>query len=278
MKNYLTHRVNTGDKDLVSIIDELPLWSAPFGLSLLDKIKMNKGMNVLDIGSGEGFPAIEIAQRLGESSKIYGIDPWKEANERAEFKIKYHGLKNIEIIYGYAEKLPFNNSFFDLLVSNNGINNVENLNQSLNECRRVSKKGAQFVFAMNLEDSMIEFYNLFEEELLKRKDNEAVKRMKEQIFSKRKPVSHMELLLNNNGFRIEEIYEEMFYLRFSNGTSMFNHPLIKYWFVGGWKSVVDEEQQEEIFNSLENKLNLKAEREGEVKLSIPFITVECVAV
>ena len=92
MKKYLNHTFSTEDKELVSIIDELPLWSAPFGLSLLNTIKLGNGFRVLDIGSGQGFPLIEIAQRLGESSMVFGIDLWKEANERASLKIKKYDL------------------------------------------------------------------------------------------------------------------------------------------------------------------------------------------
>ncbi len=278
MKKYLQHKVDSTDKNLVSSIDELSLWAAPFGLKLLDKIKMNKNMNVLDIGSGLGFPAIEIAQRLGESSFVYGIDPWKEAVERAEFKINQNQLKNIKIMPGYAENLPFDNSFFELIVSNNGINNVNDLSKSLNECRRVSKLGAQFVFTMNLENSMIEFYDLLKEELIKQNDTEALQKMKNQIYDKRKPVPEIKSILNKSRFNINDIYEDKFCLRYSDGTSMFNHPLIRNWFLPGWKIIINGKQQEEIFDSIENKLNIIAENKGEIKLTIPYITVECSAV
>ncbi|MCK7521975.1 MAG: methyltransferase domain-containing protein [Ignavibacteriales bacterium] len=85
------------DKDTVSIIDELPLWSAPFGLKLLDAIKLRPNITALDIGFGLGFPLLEVAQRLGNSSKVYGIDPWKAAIERTQTKIKILGLTNIEL-------------------------------------------------------------------------------------------------------------------------------------------------------------------------------------
>ncbi len=277
MKIYLQYKVDPTDNKLVSSIDELSLWAAPFGLKLLDKIKMNKNMKVLDIGSGLGFPAIEIAQRLGESSFVYGVDPWKEAQDRAKLKINVHGLKNIKIINGYAENLPFEDSFFDLIVSNNGINNVEDLPKALKECRRVSKAGAQFIFTMNLEDSMMEFYNVLKVELIKRNDNESLDRMKAQIYDKRKPVSEIKSLLNKNGFTINDIYEDKFCLRYSDGTSMFNHPLIRNWFLPGWKNIINENLHEEMFNLIENKLNIVAEKEEGIKLSIPFITVDCTA-
>ncbi len=277
MKNYLNNKIDPADKNLISVLDELALWSAPFGLSLLNKIKMNKNMKVLDIGCGWGFPAIEAAVRLGDSSFVYGIDPWKEAIERAEFKVNFHGIKNIKFITGYAEKLPFEDSFFNLIISNNGINNVQNLPQTLKECRRVCKNGAQFVFTMNLEDTMIEFYNLLEKDLIKRNEDNAVKKMKDQIYLMRKPVTEIKLLLNKNGFNIESIDEEEFYLRFSDGTAMLNYPMIKNWFIPGWKNIIDEKLHEVIFDSIEDQLNLIAEKNGEIQLSVPYITAECTA-
>jgi SAM-dependent methyltransferase len=79
VKRYLNQQVDTEDCELLSVIDDIPLWSAPFGLALLNTIKLAKGVSVLDFGCGLGFPLIEIAERLGESSKVYGIDPWGQA-------------------------------------------------------------------------------------------------------------------------------------------------------------------------------------------------------
>jgi protein-L-isoaspartate O-methyltransferase len=49
-----------GNSDIVNTYDELPLWAAPFGMKLLDKIEYMKNMKVLDIGCGVGFPSLEI--------------------------------------------------------------------------------------------------------------------------------------------------------------------------------------------------------------------------
>lgn len=75
----------------------MPLWAAPFGLKLLEGIRYKKGIQALDIGFRAGFPLIEIAMRLGKDSKIYGIDPWEAAIDRAEKKIDYYDIHNIEI-------------------------------------------------------------------------------------------------------------------------------------------------------------------------------------
>jgi ubiquinone/menaquinone biosynthesis C-methylase UbiE len=87
--------------------------------------------------------------RLGSSSRIYGIDPWHAGMERARWKKEIMNVQNVELIRGLAEDMPFEDSFFDLLVSNNGINNVQSLSKTLTECSRVAKPEAQFVFTFN---------------------------------------------------------------------------------------------------------------------------------
>ncbi|MBN1577163.1 MAG: hypothetical protein JW913_11460 [Chitinispirillaceae bacterium] len=64
---------------LPDLCDELPFWSAPFGLKLLDLIEYRRNITALDIGFGCGFPLIELAMRLGPTCTVYGIDPWDEA-------------------------------------------------------------------------------------------------------------------------------------------------------------------------------------------------------
>ena len=52
------------------LYDELPLWSAPFGLSLLDLVPMKSGLTILDVGAGTGFLTIELAERCGPDTKV----------------------------------------------------------------------------------------------------------------------------------------------------------------------------------------------------------------
>ena len=275
MKEYLNQQVDVEDFNLVSVIDELPLWSAPFGLRLLEVVKLKKNMNVLDIGCGLGFPLIELSQRLGCTSKIYGIDPWGKALERVRLKMKVYQIKNIEIVEGYAEKMPFENGFFDLIVSNNGINNVEDMQQTMKECYRVCKTGAQMVFTLNLEDTMMEFYRVFEQTLQEENLHSEIATMKEQIYSKRKPLEEIKSLVTTAGFSIKNVVNDDFNLRFVDGTSMFNHYLIKYWFLPGWKDILKEGNMMFVFDKVETKLNEHAKINGEISLTIPYVAIDC---
>ena len=154
MNQYLHHKFNKDDSGFVSVIDELPLWSAPFGMDLLQCVKLKAGIKVLDIGCGLGFPLIELSQRIGDTGKLFGIDPWESALERIKLKIKILDIKNVEVLNAVAEDIPFDDNYFDLIVSNNGINNVENLPQTISECYRVCKSESQFVLSFNLPNTM----------------------------------------------------------------------------------------------------------------------------
>jgi ubiquinone/menaquinone biosynthesis C-methylase UbiE len=228
---------------VVSMIDELPFWSAPFGLSLLAGIKYRKHMKVLDIGSGTGFPSVEVAMRLGHTSKVYGIDPWRSAISRTNQKCETYGVDNLEIIKGHAEDLPFDDDFFDLIVSNNGINNVDDMEATLEECSRVAKPGAQFILSVNRKDTMKEFYQVYKSVLLEEGAHDTIVKMQEHIYKKRKPVNELCSLLRKYGFKVRGERTESFEYTFADGDAFFNHFIIKLAFIGPWMEIVNVNRQ-----------------------------------
>ena len=274
MKNSQAFDLN--DNEFVSAIDELLLWSAPFGLKLLDTIRYKKGINALDIGFGTGFPIIEIAMRLGNTSNIYGIDPWKAGMERTQFKIKNAGLSNIKLFEGVAENIPFDNDYFDLITSNNGLNNVQDLKKTLSECSRVAKAGAQFVFTYNTAESFIEFYDVFREVLNRNNLQELNKDITSHIYSKRKPMEEYKIELETAGFKIESIKEDKFYYRFTDGTAFLNHFFIRLAFLESWKQIVPENLRTKVFEEIEHKINDKAKDLEGFNTQVPFFTISCI--
>jgi len=275
MDNYLKTNYDLNDKETVSVIDELPLWSAPFGLKLLEKIKYKKNITALDIGPGLGFPLLEVAMRLGNTCKLYGIDPWEAAVERIKTKVRVYRITNVEIITSVAEKIPLPDNSVDLIFSNNGLNNVNNINVVLSECRRTSKIGAQLVFTYNTDRTMNEFYSVLEELLLEKNMTGEIALMKAHIYKKRKPVEEFIRLLNENGYVINEILHDKFAYNFVDGTAMFNHFLIKLAFIDSWKELIPEEKQNVFFTALVERLNQLALSNGILGLTIPFVIIDC---
>lgn len=259
------------DPALVSYLDEFCLWSAPFGLKLLECVNMKPGLKALDIGFGNGFPLIELAQRLGNSSKVFGIDLWDAAIVRAIEKIAYFGLSNIEVTFAAAEEIPFPDEWFDLIVSNNGLNNVDDLDQSLSECRRICKPGAQMVITMNLPDTFAEFYTIFRNTLKYMRLGQYLAEIDRHIFHKRKPLEYLEEKLSHHGFRIHQKYMESFRYHFTDGTALLNYAFFKICFLDGWKGCLPEELHQTVFARLEANLNEHAAIHEGIELTVPFV-------
>ena len=277
MKDYLKPYCLPGVAPSVTWMDETPLWSAPFGLKLLETIRMKRGIAVLDIGFGFGFPLIEIAMRLGSDSRIVGIDPWELGIIKAREKLEVLGLKNVELIQAAAESIPIPDGTFDLVTSNNGINNVTDIPQSFRECRRVAKRGAQFVFTMNTEATMIEFYGTLERVLQENRMPASVEAMRKHIYEKRKPAGEIRKWLEHAGFRIRTVKEDSFVFKYADGTAMLNHCFIRDGFLPSWVKLMPADRLEPVFEDVERRLNELAAQHGELVLTVPFLTFDCVA-
>ncbi len=274
MKKYLSGNFVL-DK-MADVLDELPIWSAPFGLKLLDYVNYRPNISVLDIGSGTGFPLTELAMRLGESSTVFGIDPWKEAIERANKKICQYGIKNIKLIEGFAESLPLENGSIDLITSNNGINNVKDIDKVLSVCSRVIKKGGQFVQTMNTDKSMFEFYSEFERVLSELHMNREIDLMCEHIAQKRPPLDIMISMIQKRGFKIIDLEHDQFNYKFTDGSAMLNHYFIRLAFMDPWIKILPDNKAELVFDAVEKRLNEQSLKSGCMKLSIPFVLINAI--
>ena len=259
---------------LPKMFDELPLWSAPFGLKLLDSVDYKPNITALDLGFGTGFPLLEIAMRLGNNSTVYGIENWKETFETVKGKINYYGIRNVKLIESNIESIPLDNNSVDLITSNNCINNVQDINKALFECSRVLNKGGQFLLTMNLDKTMFEFYNIMEQTLLELNLLTEIDLMYKHIEQKRPSVDKIINPLKND-FIIKNVEYDQFNYHFSNGTAMLNHYFIKVAFVDSWKEILPKDKIQEVFKIIETKHNEQAEEFGGIKLSIPFVLINC---
>ena len=257
------------------LYDELPFWSAPFGILLLDTVEYRKNIRVLDIGCGYGFPMLELAGRLGAGSEVYGLDPSADAVSALQEKTGLREAGNAFAIKGKGESIPFREGFFDLVVSNNGLNNVEDQDQVLKECFRVCKPGAQMVLTMNLPHTMTEFYEALREVLQNLDLQECIKAMEAHILLKRKPVSYLANLIGENGFQIKSVQPDGFKYRFTTARAFYDHYLIRNFFLPSWKEFLPGEKQEHILNMAAQILDRQAEQAGFIEISVPFVCFDC---
>ncbi len=91
--------------------------------------------SILDVGCGKGFMLYDF-KKFNKNFKIKGIDISEYAIKNSMDEVKN------DLLVGSADKLPFEDNSFDLVISINTIHNLDESNcaESLREIERVSKK------------------------------------------------------------------------------------------------------------------------------------------
>ena len=260
----------TGFGDLY---DELPLWSAPFGLMMLEHVVLQPGITVLDVGAGTGFMTIELAQRCGSDAEVIAVDPWEAAMNRLSRKLDHLGLHNVRTLVRDATTIDLPDESVDLIVSNLGINNFDHPEAALRSCFRVAKPGANLFLTTNLVGHMSEFYDAYHSVLLELGYSDRLAALDDHI-NHRATVDSVRELLNRAGFDFVEAGTRSFRERFVDGSALLRHFFVRLGFVPGWKSVAPEDAVERTFAALEGRLNAIAAEVGELSLSVPAACIQ----
>jgi arsenite methyltransferase len=274
LKEYLLYTFDDTPA-FVSTFDELPLWSASFGLLLLKHLELKRGITVVDMGSGAGFPLLELASRLGESCRVYGVEPWKNANERTKQKIFRYGIKNVEVLECSAENVPLKDGSVDLIVSNLGINNFENPEVVFSECYRLLNKGGRLALTSNVMGHWSELYTVFEESLKDCGSQDLLPILKKDE-THRGTAQGISAMFRSSGLKLRKHYEENFEMSFLDGSAFLNHHFIKLGWLSTWLGIFPKERHEKIFEALEEGLNRFSEKSGTLKLTVPMVYLEAV--
>lgn len=104
------------------------------------------GMQVLDLASGTGEPAISLASRVGEHGHVTALDLSADLLEIAAQRARSRGLKNFTTQQADAHSLPFADNSFDLATSRFGVMFFREPVLALRELRRVLRPGARACF------------------------------------------------------------------------------------------------------------------------------------
>jgi arsenite methyltransferase len=258
-----------GDPSTVALYDELPLWSAPFGLALLDAVEVRPGLTVLDVGCGTGFPALELAERLGPQARLHCVDPWVPAMERLRAKVaawKLGGQVTLHVMHVESLELP--PASMDLIVSNNGLNNVADLPLALSTCARLARPRAQLVFTANLPGTMTGFYDALGRALEKAGVVDGQRRIEEHIRVRRLPAEELVDLTRAAGFEVTDASTHGFRWRFASAEALFRHHFIRLGFLEPWRALVPEEARRQVLRDVAASLDAAA-----LQLEIPFTCI-----
>jgi SAM-dependent methyltransferase len=114
----------------------------PFSLGRLEA-----GARVLDLGSGAGTDSLVAAQMVGAEGSVTGIDMTPEMLAKARAAAAEMGATNVEFVEAEAERLPFADESFDVVISNGVIDLIPDKDAVFAELHRVLAPGGRIQIA-----------------------------------------------------------------------------------------------------------------------------------
>src|SRR5438874_12730153 len=109
--------------------------------------RLAPGERVLDLGSGAGTDSLVAAQMVGEQGHVTGIDMTPEMLAKARNAAAAMGAGNVEFVECEAERLPFADASFDVVVSNGVIDLIPDKGGVFAELYRVLAPGGRMQIA-----------------------------------------------------------------------------------------------------------------------------------
>ena len=114
----------------------------PFSLRALER-----GEKVVDAGSGAGFDCFIAARQVGAEGRVVGVDMLDTMIDKARSSATSMGLPNVEFREGLLEKLPVEDGWADVVISNGVINLCADKRAAFEEIWRVLRPGGRLQFA-----------------------------------------------------------------------------------------------------------------------------------
>lgn len=110
----------------------------PFSLG-----EITSGERVVDVGSGAGIDSLIAGRKVGDTGQVIGVDMTQAMLAKARSARDESGMTNVEFKEGYAEELPVEDQWADVLISNGVFNLLPGKVAAMREWFRVLKPGGR---------------------------------------------------------------------------------------------------------------------------------------
>jgi demethylmenaquinone methyltransferase/2-methoxy-6-polyprenyl-1,4-benzoquinol methylase len=125
------------------------------------RMDVQPGSRALDVCCGTADWTIALAEAVGPTGKVTGLDFSQNMLNVGIEKVKELGLDQVSLIHGNAMELPFPDNSFDYVTIGFGLRNVPDYLQVLKEMHRVLKPGGIAVCLETSQPILIGYKQLY---------------------------------------------------------------------------------------------------------------------
>jgi arsenite methyltransferase len=123
--------------------------------AIREKLALQPGERVLDVGSGPGFLTTEMALEVGREGRVHGVDPSESMLGLARRRERAPQAAAVELHVADALELPFADASLDAVVSTQVLEYVDDVPAALAEARRVLRAGGRLLVLDTDWDSIV---------------------------------------------------------------------------------------------------------------------------
>ncbi len=134
---------------------------------VVNLVKAGNATKILDVATGTADLAIALGKNI--KAEVIGLDISAGMLEVGTQKVAAKNMKNVTLVLGDGENLPFEENTFDAVTVAFGVRNFENLEKGLKDIYRVLKPGGQLVvleFSQPQKTPFKQFYNFYFKNIL----------------------------------------------------------------------------------------------------------------
>lgn len=212
----------------------VPRYSSLFGRMLLAQLPRGERLQVLDVGCGTGYPALDVLSRLGDGGRVIAIDPDPARLDVARRRGLGATGRSIFFKADSAEKLSFGDEVFDVAIGNLALGAFQQPDLALAEMRRVLAADGRLLLTHALEGTFEEVFDSFRELALKRDDKALLGRV-ERMAARTPSAPSLVAMVRSAGFSDVEVTTEEFQLAFGSAAEIFTDPAIRVVALPEWR-------------------------------------------
>jgi ubiquinone/menaquinone biosynthesis C-methylase UbiE len=110
---------------------------------VMDRLGVNPGLRVADVGAGDGYYTVRLARRLGPGATIYAQDVEARYLRRLERRLQREGVRGVTLVRGMPRDPQLPAASIDLAILSHMYHEIENPYEFVYHLRTALADGAR---------------------------------------------------------------------------------------------------------------------------------------